>query len=97
MFKHEAIYNTHPTVISIVDDIPKDIDGNVVTLNQSLVDAEEASLQAKHDAQDYARKRKVKYNELNQFEMQYDDQINGTTTWKDAIAKIKTDIPKSGE
>jgi hypothetical protein len=26
--------------------------------------------------------------------MQYWDKINGTTTWQDAIAKVKTDIPK---
>jgi len=27
--------------------------------------------------------------------MQYHDEINGTTTWKDAIAKVKTDNPKT--
>ena len=30
-----------------------------------------------------------------QLDMQYWDQVNGTTTWKDAITKIKTDYPKS--
>jgi aminopeptidase-like protein len=34
------------------------------------------------------------YAELNQFEMQYDDQENGTTTWVDAIAAIKLANPK---
>jgi hypothetical protein len=29
-----------------------------------------------------------------QLEMLYDDEINGTTTWKDAIALVKSDIPK---
>jgi len=29
-----------------------------------------------------------------QMDMQYWDQINGTTTWKDAIAKVKSDNPK---
>ena len=29
-----------------------------------------------------------------QMDMQYHDQVNGTTTWKDAIAKVKADNPK---
>ena len=29
-----------------------------------------------------------------QLDMQYWDSVNGTTTWKDAIAKVKTDNPK---
>ena len=29
-----------------------------------------------------------------QLDMQYWDAVNGTTTWKDAIAKVKTDNPK---
>ena len=94
MFKHQAIYNTHSAVISIVDNIPKDIDGNAVTLNQSLVDTEEASLQAVYDSQEYARNRKAEYEQLNQFEMQFDDQLNGTTTWVDAINAIKQEFPK---
>tara|TARA_Y100001937_G_C7105476_1_gene324731 strand:+ start:1338 stop:1649 length:312 start_codon:yes stop_codon:yes gene_type:complete len=30
-----------------------------------------------------------------QLDMMYHDEVNGTTTWKDAIAKIKADNPKS--
>tara|TARA_R100001594_G_scaffold30698_1_gene57436 strand:- start:870 stop:1166 length:297 start_codon:yes stop_codon:yes gene_type:complete len=30
----------------------------------------------------------------DQLDMQYWDQVNGTTTWKDAIAKVKSDHPK---
>ena len=29
-----------------------------------------------------------------QLDMQYHDEVNGTTTWKDAIAKVKSDNPK---
>jgi hypothetical protein len=29
-----------------------------------------------------------------QMDMQYWDSVNGTTTWKDAIAKVKSDNPK---
>ena len=42
----------------------------------------------------YARSRKAKYDLLNQDEMRYDDLINSTTTWQDAIAAIKTEYPK---
>jgi len=30
-----------------------------------------------------------------QMDLQYKDLLNGTTTWKDAIAKVKLDNPKS--
>ena len=30
----------------------------------------------------------------DQLDMQYHDQLDGTTTWKDAIAKVKADHPK---
>ena len=53
-----------------------------------------AALQAEYDAQDYARKRKAKYDLLNQDEMRFDDLINSTTTWKDAILAIKSEFPK---
>ena len=30
-----------------------------------------------------------------QMDMQYKDLLNGTTTWKDAVAKVKSDNPKN--
>ena len=42
----------------------------------------------------YADKRKAKYDLLNQFEMRFDDQVNSTTTWVDAINAIKAAHPK---
>ena len=30
----------------------------------------------------------------DQLDMQYKDLLNGTTTWKDAVAKVKKDNPK---
>lgn len=30
----------------------------------------------------------------DQLDMQYHDAVDGTTTWKDAIAKVKEDNPK---
>ncbi len=40
------------------------------------------------------RNRKAEYDKLNQFEMQFDDQLNGTTTWVDKINEIKGRHPK---
>ena len=51
-------------------------------------------LTATYNAQEYARKRKAKYNALNQLELISDDAINGTTTHKDAILAIKSEFPK---
>jgi len=42
----------------------------------------------------YSEKRATEYAALNQFEMQFDDQVNGTTTWVDAINDIKARFPK---
>jgi hypothetical protein len=92
---HEAIYNTHPSVISIDDSTGAfDINGDAVVIDQSLVDAEETRLQAVYDSQEYARNRKKEYDQLNQFEMQFDDDRDGTTTWVDTINEIKGRHPK---
>ena len=50
--------------------------------------------ESEYDAQTYARSRKAAYDLLNQFEMQFDDAANGTTTWIDAINSIKQEFPK---
>jgi len=56
--------------------------------------AEVIRLQAAYDALAYARSRKVEYDKLNQEEMRFDDLVNTTTTWHDAIVAIKVAIPK---
>ena len=90
-----AIRNTHSTVVSISDDTNAyDAQGNSVVLDMALVNAEVTRLQAAYDAQAYSRLRKDEYNLLNQDEMRYDDLVNGTTTWQDAIAAIKLANPK---
>ena len=51
-------------------------------------------LQALYDSQAYSRSRATAYAALNQFEMQFDDAANSTTTWVDAINAIKLEFPK---
>ena len=53
------------------------------------------ALQDAYDAKDYARKRVNAYPSIrDQLDMQYWDKKNGTTTWVDAVAKVKSDNPK---
>ena len=43
----------------------------------------------------YIQARQEAYGSIaDQLDMQYWDQVNGTTTWKDYIAKVKSDNPK---
>ena len=58
-------------------------------LETQLVD-----MQAEYDSKEYARKRKAEYDQLNQYEMQFDDKRDGTTTWVDKINEIKGKYPK---
>jgi len=52
---------------------------------------------SKWDAQQfgYVQARQEAYASLgDQLDMQYHDVVNSTTTWKDHIAKVKSDNPK---
>ena len=70
------------------------MDGVQTEPTQSEIDAEVIRLQAVYDSQAYARNRKAEYNKLNQFEMQFDDDREHTTTWVDKINEIKGRQPK---
>jgi len=70
-------------------------DGHTTTAEETAqIDAEETRLLAEYDSQEYARNRKAEYDQLNQFEMQFDDDRDGTTTWVDTINEIKGRHPK---
>ena len=59
------------------------------------IEAKQAELQAEYDANEYQRERATAYPSIQeQLDMQYWDKVNGTTNWEDAIAKVKSDIPK---
>ena len=57
------------------------------------IEAKQTELQAEYDAKQYQRDRVYPSIE-DQLDMQYWDNVNSTTTWKDAIAKVKSDNPK---
>lgn len=59
---HQAIYNTHPNVVSINESTGCfDKDGNPVAITQSLVDAEVARMEAERLATEYQRQRAAEY------------------------------------
>jgi predicted GTPase len=59
------------------------------------IEAKMTELQAEYDANEYQRERATAYPSIQeQLDMQYWDKVNGTTNWEDAIAKVKSDIPK---
>jgi len=101
---HAIQWNGTTGHVEFKDNTPNE-DITDFTAYQSLVDAyntekqrvADAEAQAAIDAEaalTYADRRKAKYDALPQFEMQYDDAINGTTTWVDAINAIKAEFPK---
>jgi hypothetical protein len=94
--RHEAIYNLYPNVVTIDDGAGAfDAQGNQVTVDEAAVAAEIARLQADYTAKQYQRDRAAEYPSIQeQLDMQYWDSINGTTTWADAIAAVKTKYPK---
>ena len=93
---HQAIYNTHPNVVSIDDTAgAMDANGNLVTIDQAAYEAEVLRLREEYNSQEYARNRAAEYAAIvDQLDMQYHDSVNGTTTWKDHIASVKTKYPK---
>ena len=62
---------------------------------EDYLDTELAKMQAAWDAEKYGRDREIEYPDIReQLSMIYDDQINGTTTFRDAIKAVKDKYPK---
>ena len=76
----------------------KIVDGILVLMTDEEVaarNAEVAAAKAEETANDYKVKRAEQYASWQeQMDMQYWDSVNGTTTWQDHIAKVKSDNPK---
>lgn len=63
---------------------------------QAQLDALETEAQAEENLQSILNARATAYPSIQeQLDMQYWDKVNGTTNWQDAIAKVKSDNPKS--
>ncbi len=84
---HKAIYALYPNVVSVDDTAgAMDANGSSVTIDMDAVNAWIDPEQYKID--------RVYPSIQEQLDMQYWDSVNGTTTWKDAIAAVKTENPK---
>ena len=81
----------------LIDGVKIDLTAEEITVlntadaieNQKMVE-----VQADYDAKQYQRDR-IYPSIGEQLDMQYWDSVNGTTTWKDAVAKVKSDNPKN--
>ena len=51
-------------------------------------------LEVESSKNNYKTLRAKDYAKLNQFELMYDDKVNGTASWLDAVAAIKNKHPK---
>ena len=97
---HQAIYNTHPTVVRTDDSTGAfDVNDNPVVLDQSLIDTETARLQAEQDAQAYARNRQAEYPTINElvvalWEGVVEERMASVTTLEGLRQAIKTKYPK---
>jgi len=75
-------------------------DGNPTNITNEQILAKKAELQIEYDAKQYQRDRSVLPEEGgypsvgDQMDMLYHDQVDGTTTFKDAIKAIKDAHPK---
>ena len=86
MNKHQAIYKTHPTVVTIRGDVAYDANENIVTYN-------EATVQAYIDANAYKGLRQAEYPSIpDQLDTLYH---SGLDAWKAQIKTVKDKYPKA--
>jgi len=81
----------------LFSDLVWDESNEVAPPTEEEVAAKTEEIRAERLATAYQRKRKKEYNKLNQFELMFNDKINGTTTWQEAINNIKLRFPKPTE
>ena len=97
--RHQAIRNTHASVVTILGGVAYDANDDSVTLDQAAVDTEIARLQTEYDAKAYARTRAAAYPSVADFMEAYTEKEIGSdsTKWDAyviAYNKVRTDTPK---
>ena len=98
---HEAIYRTHSNVVTIDDSTGAfDANGNQVTLDQALVDAAEAEINAERAATAYQRQRASEYPPAADLAdgLYWASKGDNTklTEYYEACEAVKTKYPKGG-
>ena len=99
---HEAIYRAYSNVVSINDSTGAfDVEGNQVTLDQSVVDAAEAGINAEQAATAYQRQRAPKYPPAADLAdgLYWASKGDNTklTEYYEACEAVKTKYPKGTE
>ena len=98
-----AIFRAYPNVVTVDDgEGCKDKDNKSVTIEQTKVDEARTAIDAEIAAVLYQKQRTgeagttdtIYASVQDQLDMQYWDNVNGTTTWKDHIAAVKAKYPK---
>ena len=98
--RHQAIRNVYANAITIDGDSDVwDADGTVVVIDEALVQAEFARLQADYDSKAYARTRADAYPSVADFMEAYTEKEIGSSSTKwdayvTAYNKVRTDNPK---
>ena len=93
----KAILKINPNAeVSVSDNDINTIvwENGTTPISKADIEAKMVEVQADYDAKQYQRDR-VYPSIGDQLDMQYKDLLNGTTTWKDAVAKVKSDNPKN--
>ena len=64
MINQDAAMRSHPHIVKMAGERAWDVDGNPVVIDQALVDAAAADIQAELDATQYQRDRQPEYPDL---------------------------------
>ena len=92
---NQTEYEANVKYISGADENGSAIYKDTQDFTWSQVSAKKAELQTEYDNKQYQRDRADAYPSIqDQLDMQYHDAVDGTTTWKDAVAQVKADNPK---
>jgi hypothetical protein len=93
--KHQAIYNLYPSVVTITGETSFNAQGNPVTIDESLVQAEVTRLQAEYEAKEYQRQRAAEYPDFKDY---LDGIVKGDQaqiqSYIDACNAVKNKYPK---
>ena len=93
---NQTEYEANVKYISGADENGSAIYKDTQDFTWDQVSAKKAELQTDYDNKQYQRDRADAYPSIqDQLDMQYWDSVNGTTTWADAIATVKSNNPKS--
>ena len=99
-----AIHNLKPEYEFGIEYVVEDIDGTPTLRwlkeiagnpTDAQINSKITELETAWNNKAYARERIKNYPSIeDQLDMQYWDSVNSTTTWKDAIAAVKSANPK---